>query len=321
MKAVWWLLVLPAAVQMWIPAALARSVEWHWGVDVRAAAESAPIVFRGRVVGLQLGGEVSEYRLEALARFEPDRWYRGTRPKEVWVRFRWDASRPLNHDCENLTLGSRWLVFARESGDHFELLRDCNGVLPVSEQLGPLVPGSYLSQMEADFAAGRNDASVKKRVWSLWWLGGLHLNSSRRLLEAWAGGSGGIEKKWALYALSECMGRDARRRTDDDVGLCENWATPDPDRTRAFAEDLRWAKTEWGLGCIIRALGEEKAISTFVAGHLEDDRPSVRWDAIAAMRDSTGAAACVPSESLQAAWKCAAWWKQHRREFPYNLAK
>lgn len=321
MKLVKWLLVFPTAMQLWSPAVLARAVQWHWSIDVRATAESAPTVFRGRVVGLQLDGEVSEFRLDALAHFEPDRWYRGTRPKEVWVRFSWNALRPLNHGCENLQLGSRWLVFAKEAGNHLELLDDCNRVLPVSEHLGPVVSGSYLSQMEADFAAGRNDASVRKRVWSLWWLGGLHSSSSRQLLEAWARGSGGIEKKWALHALSEGTGRDVWRRTDDDIGLCENWAAPDLDGADALEEDVREAKTEWGLGCTMRALGEEKALSAFVASHLEDDRPSVRWDAIASMHDSTGAAACVPSESLRAAWKCAAWWKQHRREFPYNLVK
>jgi len=52
-----------------------------------------------------------------------------------------------------------------------------------------------------------------------------------------------------------------------------------------------------------------------IASHLEDSRPSVRWDAIGAMHDITNSEACVPSESLQAGWKCAAWWKQHQQEY------
>jgi len=42
-----------------------------------------------------------------------------------------------------------------------------------------------------------------------------------------------------------------------------------------------------------------------IALRLENARPSVRWDALAAMREITGAEACAADESREAARKCA----------------
>jgi hypothetical protein len=282
-------------------------------------------------VGLQLAGDVSPFRLDALARFEPDRWYRGPRPKEVWVHFKWDAMRVLNHDCENLQLGTRWLVFAKESLGRLELVDDCNRAIPVSAELGAPTHGDYLSQMEADFAAGRKDARISRRVWRLWWLGRLRMPSSRPLLQKWIESSGGIEKKWAQYALSWSAGnwKDPRKESNGEVDLCGGWGfDPFPanplNSSWPSDKELKSAKTDWGLGCVMRFLGDTKDVQDtwalpVIASRLEDSRPSVRWDAIGAMYDITNSKACVPSGSPQAGWKCAAWWKQHQQEYHLNI--
>jgi hypothetical protein len=225
-------------------------------------------------------------------------------------------------------LGTRWLIFAKENLGRLELVADCNRAIPVSAELGAPVRGDYLSQMQADFAAGRRDARISRRVWSLWWLGRLRMPSSRPLLHEWIESSGGIERKWAQYALSWSGGNwndDPRKESAGEVDLCNGWGY-DPFPANPFDawslsdKELKSAKTDWGLGCVMRPLGDTTDVQytsalPLIASRLEDSRPSVRWDAIGAMHEITKSESCVPSDSVQAGRKCAAWWYQHRQEY------
>src|SRR4051794_34456656 len=103
-------------------AAWGRAGFYRWAIDVREMAATAPVIFRGRVVEVKPVGRSDAYGLDALARVEPDRWYRGTRPPEVWLHFEWDAFAMLNHRCQNLTKGSDWLIFARVTAGRLELV-------------------------------------------------------------------------------------------------------------------------------------------------------------------------------------------------------
>jgi hypothetical protein len=292
-----------------------RAIEVYWALDVRAQAIASPIIFRGEVIKLKTIRATDENHLEALAQFEPDRWYRGQRPAEVWVHFTWDAFSMLNHDCENLEVHSRWLVFAAAIGGRLELVRDCHGVLPVAAQLGGLIQsGDYLNQMEVDFAAGRRDPELSRRLWSLWWLGGLQMPSAQTALQRWIETSSGIEQYWARFAMARSVGHpiypDFYRQ---ETGYCQAWidahakSGSDPDPLNWAKEGLKTARDELGLGCAIRALGESKSHSVLeaIASRLEDPRSSVRWDALAAIMEITGSATCAPSESRETARKCA----------------
>ena len=178
-------------------------------VDVRAQAEKAPLVFRGRVltvgpdpvekrIGLWVGGK--PVNTNFVARFQVDRIYRGKLGGEAVVHFSYGLN-DIGHDCIDFRPEQSWLVFAVEKNGLLELVDDCTGALGVSSRLGVEVrPSDWLAQMEADFIAGLEDSDVESRIFSIQRLGGLKLASSRPALHEVIERRKGIEAGWAIYA-------------------------------------------------------------------------------------------------------------------------
>jgi hypothetical protein len=181
-------------------------------VDIRAQAEKAPLVFRGRVltvepdpvekrIGLWVDGK--PVYTNFIAKFQVDRVYRGKLEGEAVVHFRYGGGQSLfnGHDCIDFRPEQSWLVFAVEKNGLLELFDDCSGALGISSRLGVEVrPSDWLAQMEADFIAGLEDSGVESRIFSIQRLGGLKLASSRPALHEVIERRKGIEAEWAVYA-------------------------------------------------------------------------------------------------------------------------
>jgi hypothetical protein len=180
-------------------------------VDVRAQAEQAPLVFRGRVltvgpdpvekrVGLWVDGK--PVNTNFVAKFQVDRIYRGKLEGEAVVHFSYGRMGINGHDCIDFRPEQSWLVFAVEKNGLLQLFDDCTGALGISARLGVKVsPSDWLAQMEADFIAGLEDSDVESRIFSIQRLGGLKLASSRPALHEVIERRKGIEAGWAIYAM------------------------------------------------------------------------------------------------------------------------
>jgi hypothetical protein len=180
-------------------------------VDVRAQAEKAPLVFRGRV--LTVGPDPVEKRIglwvdgkpvntNFVAKFQVDRIYRGKLEGEAVVHFSYGGGFGLNgHECIDFRPEQSWLVFAVEKNGLLELFDDCTGALGISSRLGVEIrPSDWLAQMEADLIAGLGDTDAEARIFSIQRLGGLKLASSRPALHEVIERRKGIEAGWAIYA-------------------------------------------------------------------------------------------------------------------------
>lgn len=172
--------------------------------DVRALAEKAPIVFRGRVVSVRPSSEPPYHNgvFDATATIEVDRLYRGQAAAQSSVHFLY-AGQPygLNGHYCNFQPDGYWLVFAVERDGRLELFDDCFGALAISPLLGPnLKDAGWLAQMETDFLAGLSDASSAARVLSIQRLGGLKLPSSRVALHRVIDAGTTDESNWAVYS-------------------------------------------------------------------------------------------------------------------------
>ena len=186
-----------------------RLVEDRSMVDVRAQAEQAPLVFRGRVltvgpdpvkkrIGLWVDGK--PVNTNVVAKFQVDRIYRGKLEGEAVVHFS-NGGNFNGHDCIDFRPEQSWLVFAVEKNGLIELFDDCTGALGISSRLGVEVrPSDWLAQMETDFTAGLEDSNVDSRIFSIQRLGGLKLASSRPALHEVIERRKGIEAEWAIYA-------------------------------------------------------------------------------------------------------------------------
>lgn len=183
-------------------------------VDVRAQAEEAPLVFRGRV--LTVGPDPVEKRIglwvdgipvntNFVAKFQVDRIYRGNLEGQAVVHFSYSGGPgPVfndGHDCIDFRSEQSWLVFAVEKNGLLELFDNCTGALGISSRIGVTVePSDWLAQMEADFIAGLEDSDVESRIFSIQRLGGLKLASSRPALHEAIERRKRIEAGWAIYA-------------------------------------------------------------------------------------------------------------------------
>jgi hypothetical protein len=157
--------------------------------DVRALAEQAPIVFRGRVAEVR-ALEVKPHHtiaLDSIAKIEVDRLYRGKAGSHASVYFAYGglatATGFNGHYCIDFQPDTYWLVFAVEKNGRLELFDDCEGALAISSRLGShLKYATWPAQMEADFLAGLDDRDPAARIVSMQRLGGLKLPSSRDAL-------------------------------------------------------------------------------------------------------------------------------------------
>ena len=203
--ALWWVAACFFAAPLWARLMMDQSM-----VDVRAQAEKASLVFRGRVltvepdpvekrIGLWVDGK--PVNTNFVAKFQVDRVYRGKLEGEAVVHFSYSGLSFNGHDCIDFRPEQSWLVFAVEKNGLLELFDDCTGALGISSRLGVKVgPSDWLAQMEADFIAGLEDSDVESRIFSIQRLGGLKLASSRPALHEVIERRKGIEAEWAIYA-------------------------------------------------------------------------------------------------------------------------
>jgi hypothetical protein len=174
--------------------------------DVRDLAKRAPLVFRGKVVQLQLTRDEPELR-EGIAVIGVERLYRGNirfrNSSRFRVRFVYSAGNSFDgHNCVNLVLDSFWIFFAQpHDATGLELFDDCEGALAISRLHAPQISADALSQMEADFKAGLSDSDSEARLASIQRLAGLGLPASREALREFISYGNKTESKWALFAL------------------------------------------------------------------------------------------------------------------------
>ncbi|HEX5425638.1 MAG TPA: HEAT repeat domain-containing protein [Candidatus Acidoferrales bacterium] len=306
-------------------------------LDIRALAEAAPIVFRGRIAetGATVPNRSDGSRPRTVATFRVDRVYRGRVAADVELHFTYSSiSTGEGHDCINFQPNTYWLVFARQTGDGLELTDDCDGALPVSALLGPdLTEEGWLNQMEADFTAELADRDPSSRLISIQRLGGLGLPGSREALHQIMKTGDKDESGWAIYALlrtgdaTVLPGVEQLLQNGDDGPLKSAIAlqlknVSDRDAVPGLISILQNAPGKLTRCSILTALGETlrdpRAVPS-LAAHLSDPDPYARYDALDGLRNLTHENACTlpqdwheqdiePQES-----KCSAWWEQQGR--------
>ena len=303
--------------------------------DVRALAEKAPIVFRGRVARVSSFGVKPRHTiaLDSIATIEVDRPYRGKVSSETSLYFVYGGMPTgINgHYCIDFQPDTYWLVFAVEKDGRLQLFDDCEGALGISPLLGPDLKGAgWQAQMEADFLAGLADTSSAARLLSIQRLGGLKLPSSRGALHRVIETADEEESKWAIYA--------ALRTGDISVlsGVKELLVVGDhswPERAMSLELEnvtdaaavpdliaiLDTAPGDSARSCALIALGEKlkdpRAVPS-LANHLSDPDRYARYDALDGLKNITHESACtLPSHWVERdvepqILKCKTWWEQ-----------
>jgi len=302
--------------------------------DVRALAERAPLVFRGRVLTVTPIGTNTEpgTRIESTAKIQVDRWYRGNGSTEALLRFAYPGGFAANgHDCIDFRPDGYWVVFAVEKDGHLEMIDDCQGALTISPLLSPALESTdWLTQMEADFVAGLDDPASEARLASIQRLGGLRLASSRDALHRVIEHGDAAESKWALYGAL-CTGdvtvlpRAQRLLAIGDGELPESAIAMalqnvnDPSAVPDLIAILKSAPGELTRSRVLIALGEKlkdpRAVPS-LANHLSDPDSQASYAALDGLKNITHEDACT----LPPEWKeqdvepqksrCKAWWEQ-----------
>lgn len=169
------------------------------GIDLGPYLAKAPILLRAEILSVSNPPRLGEQYV-ATARLRVTRWYRGTPPPAVELRFARQGLRMINgHNCFDFPPGTHWLILAKERDGALELIDDCYGAFAVSPQLGPS-QSDPIAQLEADFSAGLASAVPKDRVLSLQRLANLHLAISRPALHRVIARGEPVETSWAAYA-------------------------------------------------------------------------------------------------------------------------
>jgi hypothetical protein len=302
--------------------------------DVRALAEEAPIVFRGRVVKVSSSGENlrNTTLLNSIATIKIDRLYRGKASAESSLPFVFESPSGSNgHYCIDFQPYTYWLVFAVEKDGRLELFDDCDGALAISPLLGPDVKDAgWLAQMEADFLAGLSDSSSAARVLSIQRLGGLKLPSSRGALHRVIEEGNQDESKWAIYSALRTGDVTVLPKVKELLAMGDqDW----PERAMSFElqnvtditavpnliaildsspGDLTRTRVLIALG---QKLRDRRAVPS-LAAHLSDPDRYARYDALDGIRSISHEGACT----LPPDWKeqdvepqisrCKTWWEQ-----------
>jgi hypothetical protein len=309
--------------------------------DVRALADRAPLVFRGRVVAVTPITPSSDphTRVVSLATFQVDRWYRGNVPTEVSLRFAYPNFWSNGHDCIDFQPGGFWLVFAKETRGQLEIIDDCEGALTISPLRGPnLYSSSWSQQMEADFLAGLDDLDPQARLASIQRLGGLKLPSSRDALNRIIQSGDELESKWAVYAALRTGDISILPRVDrllarGDANLPESaialelQKVADPGAVTGLIEILRDSSGEITRECVLIALGEnlkDRRAVPSLAAHLSDRDLGSRYNALNGLKNLTAEQSCTLPEGWQEAdvppqvSSCSLWWDQVGRFRDWN---
>lgn len=318
------------AIQLWSRLMTPPSM-----ADVRALAEKAPIVFRGRVVKVSSSGENPRHKIamDSIATIEVDRLYRGKVPAKSSLHFVYSGLPQGNngHDCIDFQADTYWLVFAVEKDGRLELFDDCEGALAISSLLGPdLKDAGWLPQMEADFLAGLNDSNPAARVASIQRLGGLKLPSSRVALHRLITSGDENDANWAVYAALRTGDVSVLPRVQQMLSVrklnlpemeiafeLEN--VDDPKAVPDLISILASSPNELTRSRVLIALAEKIKDARSVpilAVSLSDPDPENHYLALEGLKNITNEKACtLPERSKNAQaveWqtqRCKLWWE------------
>lgn len=302
--------------------------------DVRALAEQAPIVFRGRVAKVQALDVKPHHTiaLDSIATIEVDRLYRGKTGSHASVYFVSGGSQPgMNgHYCIDFQPDTYWLVFAVERSGRLELFDDCEGALAISSQLGSSLKGaSWLAQMEADFLAGLNDSDPSARIVSMQRLGGLKMPSSRDALHRVIAEGDETEANWAVYAALRTGDISVLPRVKEMLSAGD---LSSPERQIAFELEnvsdpkavpdliaiLESATGDLTPSRVLIALAEKikdpRSVPT-LAAYLSDSREGSHYLALEGLKNIIHERACTLPDEPNAqnvelhTQRCKAWWE------------
>lgn len=141
--------------------------------DIPGLAKAAPLVFRGKVVEVELTKN-DPYFKDGIAIVVADRWYKGRSGNldlaHLPIHFSYSSGGFRDgHNCSDLTLYTYWIFFAKLSlgGETLELIHDCEGALAVSSRLGSNLSGDFVANIESDFRAGLADPDPGARLVSI----------------------------------------------------------------------------------------------------------------------------------------------------------
>jgi hypothetical protein len=326
------LLLLTLALTLLLPGTVSARIPEHPAqVDIPRLASTATTMFRG-VVSTIVPGETTIWGTKgAIAQFAVDRWYRGTGPAIVDVRFSYDPQMAINgHDCINLQPGSHWIVFASGKGEPLQMVHDCEGALTVSPRLAleTLDTNDWLSLMVDDFAAGLQDSSSEARIASIQRLGNLRSRQSRPFLQSLLKMKDGEEYEWAVYAalragdirvlpaVTELLQNYPEQHVPESFMPREIMDITDkaaiPDLLAILHGGVQ------GSRAAIVALSQigGRYVLPDIAPHLADSDRQVRYQAMAAIQKLLPSPACdvvpfAPEEQIDAKEReCLAWWQQ-----------
>jgi hypothetical protein len=310
--------------------------------DVRALAERAPLVFRGQVGAVTIispNSDPLQGRVVSVATIHVDRWYRGSGPTEVSLRFAYPSFWSNGHDCIEFQPNTSWLIFAQDSSPPLEMIDDCVGALTISPLLGPSLRSSdWPQQMEADFTAGLHSPDPVDRLSSIQRLGGLKLPSSRNSLHRIIEIGDELESKWAVYAalrtgdisvlpnVDRLLSHSESTLPESAIAL-ELQKVDNRNAVPGLIEILRNAPGTLTRETVLIALGENikdpRAVPS-LAAHLADTDIGSRYNALNGMKNLTA----EPSCSLPQSWtesdvpsqisRCSLWWEQVGRFRDWN---
>jgi HEAT repeats len=321
------------AVKLWSRLMIDPSI-----ADVRALAEKAPIVFRGRVVQISpyqfslYPYMTDTHRTDSFATIDVDRLYRGSLRGNTTIHFIQPSPSLMDgHNCIDFQPDTYWLVFAVEKDGQLELFDDCQGALAISPLLGPhLKDFDWLAQMEADFLAGLHDVAAANRIVSIQRLGGLKLPSSQDALHRVIDRGDKDEANWAVYAalrtgdisvlprVKQILSASDGNPPEREIALeLRNLSVPEA--VPGLIAILITAPGELTRSSVLTALGEKikdpRAVP-ILADHLSAADESSRQLALVGLRNITHESSCSPSETSNEQnldsriWRCKLWWEE-----------
>jgi len=317
-----------SAVKLWSRLMLPPS-----RADVRALAEKAPIVFRGRVAQVSSTEYLPHtYDANSFATIDVDRLYRGSLRGNPTIHFVYASPEFMNgHNCIDFQPDTYWLVFAVEKGGQLELFDDCQGALAISPLLGPhLKDFDWRAQMEADFLAGLHDATAANRIVSIQRLGGLKLPSSQEALHRVIDRADKNEANWAVYAalrigdfsvlprVKQMLSAGEMNSPEREIAF-ELRNVSDPKAVPGLIAILASAAGELTRSSVLFALAEnikDPRAVPILADHLSSADESTPYLALEGLKNVTHEEACSPSESSNRKnleWRvqqCKLWWEE-----------
>jgi hypothetical protein len=298
--------------------------------EVRDLAEKAPLVFRGRVLTVTRGAEIPNGGSPRImiATFQIDRIYRGKKPEQALLHFR--VGNEVNgHDCINFQADTYWLVFAVEKPGYLAIFDDCIGALAMSSRLAPRTRNSgWLAQMEADFVAGLDDSDPQIRMYSIQWLGGLKLASSRPILHHLIERREGEEREWAIFAALRTGDASVLPLVNQLLEACDRQEpmelikyelqfVTDPTAVPDLLKIFDNAPDDFTRSRVLIALAvnlKDRRAVPALAASLSSDDVHIRYLALEGLSNMTGTESCNLNRSAEdidpQVARCKLWWEQ-----------